>query len=185
MEPALKLKPRLSPSMTLTQFDTGYWYAAELKKFAETIGIPSANKLRKDELETAIKHLLKSGKIKSPTKRSLTPSGPRGVELGLKWLRNETTCRRLSSLRHVDRYSAEVLDQHDIADALIRLCIHDRSAIRRNSQSRRSLKRILLHNPNPGHPVRGKTEKVDRCASTRHGRDEIDAFVLHSPITPI
>jgi len=40
--------------MTATQFDNGYWYATELKDFAERIGIPSASKLRKDELETAI-----------------------------------------------------------------------------------------------------------------------------------
>jgi hypothetical protein len=78
----LKLKTKLSTSMTLTQFDNGYWYAAELKEFAETIGIPFANKLRKDELETAIKHLLKTGKIKSPTKR-LSTSGPKDVELRL------------------------------------------------------------------------------------------------------
>ena len=78
-----KMKTKLSTSMTLTQFDNGYWYAAELKEFAETIGIPSANKLRKDELETAIKHFLKTGKIKSPTKRSLSTPGPKDVELGL------------------------------------------------------------------------------------------------------
>jgi hypothetical protein len=70
--------------MTLTQFDNGYWYATELKEFAETSGIPFANKLRKDELEIAIKHLLKTGKIKSPTKRSLSTSGPKDVELGLR-----------------------------------------------------------------------------------------------------
>jgi len=69
--------------MTLTQFEHGYWYAGELKEFAETIGIPFANKLRKDELEIAIKHLLKTGKIKSPAKRSLLTSGPKDVELGL------------------------------------------------------------------------------------------------------
>lgn len=69
--------------MTVTQFDNGYWYATELKEFAQTIGIPFANRLRKDELETAIKHLLKTGKIKSPTKRNLSTSGPKDVELGL------------------------------------------------------------------------------------------------------
>ena len=69
--------------MTATQFDNGYWYAVELKEFAKTIGIPSANKLRKDEIETAIKHFLKTGKIKSPT-RSLSISGPKDVELGLR-----------------------------------------------------------------------------------------------------
>jgi hypothetical protein len=70
--------------MTVTQFDTGYWYATELKKFAERIGIPSANKLRKDELERAIKLFLETGKIRSPTKRSLTKSGRKDVERGLR-----------------------------------------------------------------------------------------------------
>ena len=49
--------------MTLTKFDNGYWYATELKEFAEAIGIPSAAKLRKDELEKAIKLYLATGKI--------------------------------------------------------------------------------------------------------------------------
>jgi len=70
-------------SMTLTQFDNGYWYATELKEFAETIGIPSATKLRKDELEKAIKLFLGTGKIKSPTRRSLSTSGAKDVERGL------------------------------------------------------------------------------------------------------
>jgi hypothetical protein len=66
--------------MTPTQFDNGYWYATELKDFAETIGIPSASKLRKDELEKAIKVFLRTGRIESPTKRSLSTSGVRDVE---------------------------------------------------------------------------------------------------------
>jgi hypothetical protein len=70
--------------MSVTQFDTGYWYATELKKFAERIGIPSANKLRKDELERAIKLFLETGKIRSPTKRSLTTSGRKDVKRGLR-----------------------------------------------------------------------------------------------------
>lgn len=74
---------KLSTSMTPTQFDHGYWYAIELKDFANTIGIPSANKLRKDELEKAITLFLKTGKIKSPTKRSLSSPGTRDVERGL------------------------------------------------------------------------------------------------------
>lgn len=85
----LKLKTRLSKSMTLTQFNHGYWYATELKEFAETLGIPFANKLRKDELETAIQDFLKTsklktGKIKSPVKRSLSTSAPKDVESGLR-----------------------------------------------------------------------------------------------------
>jgi hypothetical protein len=69
--------------MTLTQFDNGYWYATELKAFAESIGIPSASKLRKDELETAIELFLQTGTIESPAKRNLSTPGVRDVERGL------------------------------------------------------------------------------------------------------
>lgn len=74
---------KLSISMTLNEFDNGYWYTTELKKFAEAIGIPSAKSLRKDELEKAIKLFLETGKVESPTKRRLSTSGIRDVERGL------------------------------------------------------------------------------------------------------
>jgi SAP domain-containing new25 len=45
---------KLYTSMTETEFDNGYWYAEDLKKFAEKIGIPSARRFRKDELEQAL-----------------------------------------------------------------------------------------------------------------------------------
>src|SRR2546423_12763029 len=80
----LKSKTKLSTSMTLADFDNGYWYATELAKFAEAIGIPSAAKLRKDELEKAIKHYLRTGEIQNPTRRSLSTSGVKDVELGLR-----------------------------------------------------------------------------------------------------
>jgi len=70
--------------MTLTQFENGYWYATELKRFAETIGVPSATKLRKDELEKAIRRFLQTGTIESPTKRSLAKTGIKDVEKGLQ-----------------------------------------------------------------------------------------------------
>jgi carboxylesterase type B len=69
--------------MTLNQFDNGYWYTTELNQFAEAIGIPSAKRLRKDELERAIKLFLTTGKVESPTKRSLSTSGIRDFERGL------------------------------------------------------------------------------------------------------
>jgi len=69
--------------MTLAQFDNGYWYATELTAFAKSIRIPSASKLRKDELETAIKVFLATGRLKQPAKRNLTVSGPKDVERGL------------------------------------------------------------------------------------------------------
>ena len=75
---------RLSRSMSAAQFDNGYWYAIELKAFADAIGIPSANKLRKDELEKAIKRFLRTGTIRSPVKRTHSPRGPRDVDRGLR-----------------------------------------------------------------------------------------------------
>ena len=73
---------KLSDTMTLTEFDHGYWYATELREFAKSLGIPSSGKLRKDELEEAIKLFLETGEIKSPT-RSLSTSGTKDVERGL------------------------------------------------------------------------------------------------------
>jgi hypothetical protein len=80
----LKSRTKLSTSLTLTEFDNGYWYATDLKEFADAIGIPSATKLRKDELEKAIKLYLATGKIENPTKRSLSTSGVKDVERGLR-----------------------------------------------------------------------------------------------------
>src|SRR5215212_5918113 len=73
----------LSPTMTLREFENGYWYALQLKAFAERIGIPSATKLRKDELERAIKEFLRTGKQALPTKRALRRTGVKDVERGL------------------------------------------------------------------------------------------------------
>jgi SAP domain-containing new25 len=74
---------KLSKSMTLTQFENGYWYSTELKNFADEIGIPSAAKLRKDELELTIKRFLRTGKIELPTKRNLKKTGMKDLEKGL------------------------------------------------------------------------------------------------------
>ena len=76
-------KTTLSDSMTETEFDNGYWYATELKEFAIKVGIPSANKLRKDELEKALKHFIRTGESKTLAQRGLTKTGVRDVEKGL------------------------------------------------------------------------------------------------------
>ena len=69
--------------MTETQFDNGYWYAVEIKAFADKLGIPSASKLRKDELEELIKHFLRTGKVRSPARKNLAKSGVKDIEKGL------------------------------------------------------------------------------------------------------
>lgn len=69
--------------MTLSQFENGYWYATQLKDFGDAIGIPAARKLRKDELDKAIRTFLVTGNAKNPTKRNLSTSGIKDVERGL------------------------------------------------------------------------------------------------------
>jgi hypothetical protein len=76
----------LSASISLKQFDHGYWFAAELKQFARNLGIPSAARLRKDELERSIRQFLRSGTIAQPATQNSAKSIrslPRDVDLGL------------------------------------------------------------------------------------------------------
>lgn len=72
---------RLTASMTPAQFDNGYWYAADLKRFAHALGIPSVSLLRKDQLERAIRQFLRTRRV-PPIRRSVPPS-ERDVDLGL------------------------------------------------------------------------------------------------------
>ena len=73
----------LSPTMTLRDFENGYWYLDQLKNFAERIGVPDAKRLRKDELERAIMAFLRTGDAALPTERSLRKTGAKDVERGL------------------------------------------------------------------------------------------------------
>ena len=75
-------KSNLHGAMTLRKFDNGYWYAEELRAFGVEMRIPSAKKLRKDQLETAIKHLLFGEEAKV---MAVAPKqGPRDVDRGLQ-----------------------------------------------------------------------------------------------------
>jgi hypothetical protein len=77
-------KPKLSAAMSLRAFDNGYWYAEELRSFAVKMKIPSASKLRKDQLEAAIKGLL-LGKGANLAAIAMTPKpGPRDLDRGLR-----------------------------------------------------------------------------------------------------
>lgn len=80
---SVNMADSLSPTMTLRDFENGYWYAEELKNFAARIGIPAAAKLRKDELEKAIVTFLRTGKATLPTKRALRRTGMKDVDRGL------------------------------------------------------------------------------------------------------
>src|SRR5690349_14804423 len=65
--------PRLSPSMTLTEFDNGYWYATELRAFARALGVARVGGLRKDELEREITARLRGGACQPVLRRRSTP----------------------------------------------------------------------------------------------------------------
>ena len=74
----------LSRSMTLDEFDTGYWYALALKRFAKELGIGGSSWMRKDELEAAIRSHLVTGKH-APVEARRVPAGvPKDVERGLR-----------------------------------------------------------------------------------------------------
>lgn len=74
---------KLSGTMTLRDFETGYWYLDDLRDFAIQIGIPEARRLRKDELERAIETFLRTGTLKLPTKRALRKTGVKDLDRGL------------------------------------------------------------------------------------------------------
>jgi Arc/MetJ-type ribon-helix-helix transcriptional regulator len=74
----------LKTTMTEEEFENGYWYATELQEFATRVGIPSAKRLRKDELENALKHFLRSGERKNLVRRGLSKSGVRDLDRGLR-----------------------------------------------------------------------------------------------------
>lgn len=56
---------------TVADFESGYWYALELKQFASDIGVPNSSKLRKDQLEEIIKTYIQSGSVAVSIKRTI------------------------------------------------------------------------------------------------------------------
>ena len=69
--------------MTEREFDHGYWYATELRAFARDLGVPGAAKLRKDELEHAVRHFLRTREVADVAPRAVDKSGRRDVDEGL------------------------------------------------------------------------------------------------------
>ena len=71
--------------MSVEQFENGYWYATDLKRFANELGISETSRLRKDELELAITHILRTGTVPRPPKRDLSAlPKARDVHRGLR-----------------------------------------------------------------------------------------------------
>jgi SAP domain-containing new25 len=75
-------RPALSEAMTEEQFENGYWYATELRDFARELG-SGHPKLRKDELERAVRHFQRTGEVADLVTRALGKSGARDVDDGL------------------------------------------------------------------------------------------------------
>ncbi len=63
-------QPQLRRSMSVEEFDDGYFYAAELKAFARDIGITVGN-FRKNELENLIREFLATGVV--PDRKPVLP----------------------------------------------------------------------------------------------------------------
>jgi hypothetical protein len=109
----------LSLTMTLRQFENGYWYAEQLKDFAVGIGIPAATRLRKDELEKAIVVFLRTGKAALPTRRLLSKSGVKDVDRGLNlklWIENYTSNRETKDfiIEHARLMAPEVREKSGV-----------------------------------------------------------------------
>lgn len=79
----MKSSMKLNKSITLEEFDNGYWYAKEIKDFAKEIGIQPVSKLRKDELEKIIRHYIKTGKITQSKRQFQRKKGKKDSEIGL------------------------------------------------------------------------------------------------------
>ena len=77
-------KTALRVSMSAAEFDNGYWYATELKAFATSIGIPFANRLRKDQLERALKQFISTGRVETSSTPQRSEAGVRDVDKGLR-----------------------------------------------------------------------------------------------------
>ena len=77
-------RTRLKASMTVGEFDHGYWYATDLKRFAHGLGIPDVSLLRKEQLERAIRQFLRTRRVPRTASAPRPAAGARDVDLGLR-----------------------------------------------------------------------------------------------------
>ncbi len=94
-------KRKLTRTTTETEFDNGYWYAAELRAFAIEIGIPAAGRLRKNELEAAVKTFIRTGRPPTQAARAPNAGGASDLTLGL---RLDLPVRRYTSNRETKQF---------------------------------------------------------------------------------
>ena len=79
-----KPKRKLTRTITETEFNNGYWYSTDLRSFAIDVGIPAASRLRKDELEAAIKTLIRTGRPPPNAPRAPATGDVSDLTLGLR-----------------------------------------------------------------------------------------------------
>jgi hypothetical protein len=70
--------------MSEDEFDNGYWYANQLRDFAARIGISSPRRLRKDQLERALKLFIRTGRVEQSRAPRRSRADERDVEKGLR-----------------------------------------------------------------------------------------------------
>jgi hypothetical protein len=73
----------LAKGMSLQAFDNGYWYATDLIEFGKKIGLPAANRMRKNELESAIRSYLATGRLPKTTSSKPLKKGIKDLDKGL------------------------------------------------------------------------------------------------------
>jgi hypothetical protein len=73
----------LSKRMSLHAFENGYWYASDLIEFGKTLGLPAANRMRKNELESAIKSYLTTGRLPKTISSKPLKKGTKDLDKGL------------------------------------------------------------------------------------------------------
>lgn len=74
----------LSKRMSLQSFENGYWYATDLVAFGKKLGLPAAHRMRKNELESAIKAYLATGRLPKTTQSKPLKNGVRDLDRGLR-----------------------------------------------------------------------------------------------------
>ena len=74
----------LSKRMSLEAFENGYWYATDLVEFGKTLGLPAAHRMRKNELESALKAYLATGRLPKTTPSKPLKKGVRDLDRGLR-----------------------------------------------------------------------------------------------------
>jgi hypothetical protein len=74
----------LSKRMSLQAFENGYWYATDLVEFGKALRLPAAHRMRKNELESAIKAYLATGRLPKTTTSKPLKKGVRDLDKGLR-----------------------------------------------------------------------------------------------------